>query len=53
MFAAAGCGSCRALAAAKSSGQVGPNLDSLEPGYETVLAKVTNGGGGIPSFGGS
>ena len=52
VFAAAGCGSCHTLAAAKSSGQVGPNLDSLEPGYETVLAKVTNGGGGMPSFGG-
>ena len=52
MFAPAGCGSCHTLAAAKSSGQVGPNLDDAKPGYDTVLAKVTNGGGGMPSFGG-
>ncbi len=52
VFGAAGCGSCHTLAAAKSSGQVGPNLDDTKPGYDTVLAKVTNGGGGMPSFGG-
>jgi mono/diheme cytochrome c family protein len=52
VFASAGCGSCHTLAAAKSSGQVGPNLDALEPRYETVLAKVTTGGGGMPSFSG-
>ena len=48
----AGCGSCHTLSAAKSSGQVGPNLDDAKPGYDTVLAKVTSGGGGMPSFGG-
>jgi mono/diheme cytochrome c family protein len=52
VFGAAGCGSCHTLAAAKSSGQVGPNLDDAQPGYEAVLTKVTNGGGGMPSFGG-
>jgi mono/diheme cytochrome c family protein len=52
VFASAGCGSCHTLSAAKSSGQVGPNLDDAKPGYDTVLAKVTNGGGGMPSFGG-
>ncbi len=52
VFASAGCGSCHALSAAKSSGQVGPNLDDAKPGYDTVLDKVTNGGGGMPSFGG-
>jgi mono/diheme cytochrome c family protein len=52
VFGAAGCGSCHTLAAAKSSGQVGPNLDSAQPSYGTVLDKVTNGGGGMPSFGG-
>ena len=52
VFASAGCGSCHTLAAAKASGQVGPNLDDAKPGYDTVLAKVTNGGGGMPSFGG-
>ena len=52
VFASASCGSCHTLSAAKSSGQVGPNLDDAKPGYDTVLAKVTNGGGGMPSFGG-
>jgi mono/diheme cytochrome c family protein len=52
VFASAGCGSCHTLAAAKSSGQVGPNLDDAKPGYDTVLQKVANGGGGMPSFGG-
>ena len=52
VFASAGCGSCHTLSAAKASGQVGPNLDEAKPGYDVVLAKVTNGGGGMPSFGG-
>ena len=51
VFASAGCGSCHTLAAAKSSGQVGPNLDQAKPGYDTVLQKVTSGGGGMPAFG--
>ena len=51
VFASAGCGSCHTLAAAKSSGQVGPNLDAAKPGYDTVVVMVTNGGGGMPSFG--
>jgi mono/diheme cytochrome c family protein len=52
VFASSGCGSCHTLAAAKSSGQVGPNLDAAKPGYDTVVVMVTNGGGGMPSFGG-
>ena len=52
VFASAGCGSCHTLAAAKSSGQVGPNLDDARPGYDVVVAKVTDGGGGMPAFGG-
>ena len=52
VFASAGCGSCHTLAAAQASGQVGPNLDEARPGYEAVRAKVENGGGGMPSFGG-
>jgi mono/diheme cytochrome c family protein len=51
VFASAGCGSCHTLAAAKATGQVGPNLDAARPGYERVRAKVTSGGGGMPSFG--
>jgi mono/diheme cytochrome c family protein len=52
VFASAGCGSCHTLAAARSSGQVGPNLDDAQPGYDVVVAKVTDGGGGMPAFGG-
>ncbi len=33
-----------------ASGQVGPNLDSIRPNYSTVLARVTSGGGVMPSF---
>jgi outer membrane protein assembly factor BamB len=44
------CGSCHTLGAAGTSGQVGPNLDELEPDAATVEAKVRNGGGGMPAF---
>jgi len=50
VFASAGCSSCHTLKAAKASGQIGPNLDQLQPTYDVVLAKVQTGGGGMPSF---
>jgi cytochrome c553 len=50
VFASAGCGSCHTLAAAKSNGQIGPNLDALKPTKDTVKRQVENGGGGMPSF---
>jgi mono/diheme cytochrome c family protein len=53
VFADAGCGSCHALAAAGSQGTVGPDLDELQPDFEAVVEQVTNGGGGMPAFGGS
>jgi cytochrome c5 len=46
------CASCHTLAAANASGKVGPNLDQLKPSKSVVLKKVTNGGGGMPAFGG-
>jgi mono/diheme cytochrome c family protein len=52
VFASAGCGGCHTLSAAESKGERGPNLDELEPGYDTVVRQVTNGGNGMPSFGG-
>ncbi|HYX76913.1 MAG TPA: DUF6529 family protein [Gaiellaceae bacterium] len=52
VFGTAGCGSCHTLAAAHANGQVGPNLDQVRPDFETVRAKVTSGGGGMPSFSG-
>jgi mono/diheme cytochrome c family protein len=51
VFASAGCGSCHTLAAAHSTGTVGPNLDSLRPDYRAVTAQVTNGGAAMPKFG--
>ncbi len=52
VFQEAGCGGCHTLAAAGSSGAVGPNLDDLMPSFETTVEQVTNGGGGMPAFGG-
>jgi mono/diheme cytochrome c family protein len=50
VFAGSGCGGCHTLAAAHSSGTVGPNLDQLKPDYQAVAAQVTNGGGAMPAF---
>jgi PQQ-dependent dehydrogenase (methanol/ethanol family) len=45
------CATCHTLAAAGSTGTVGPNLDSLEPSEASVEQQVINGGGAMPSFG--
>ena len=50
IYASSGCGSCHTLAAANSTGTVGPNLDQLKPDYRAVTAQVTNGGGAMPAF---
>ena len=50
IYGSAGCGGCHTLAAAKSTGTTGPNLDSLKPDYRAVTAQVTNGGGSMPAF---
>ncbi len=47
------CASCHTLAAAGSTGTVGPNLDQLKPSDSLVVKQVTNGGGGMPAFGSS
>ena len=46
------CASCHTLAAAHATGTVGPNLDQLKPPKALVVKQVTNGGGGMPAFGG-
>jgi glucose dehydrogenase/mono/diheme cytochrome c family protein len=46
------CGTCHTLAAAGTNGSVGPNLDELMPSDALVQRQVTNGGGGMPAFGG-
>ena len=50
IFAEAGCGSCHTLAAAGTSGTVGPNLDEAKPPKDLVIDRVTNGKGVMPSF---
>ena len=50
VFTDAGCGGCHTLAAAGSSGTVGPNLDESQPTLELAIDRITNGRGGMPSF---
>jgi cytochrome c6 len=50
LFASAGCGTCHTLAAAHSTGTIGPNLDTLKPPYRDATAQITNGGGVMPAF---
>ena len=47
------CASCHTLSEAGTHGNVGPNLDELEPEKSLVEKQVTNGGGGMPAFGGT
>src|SRR5581483_6658618 len=53
VWTSAGCGGCHTLSAAGSTGEGGPNLDQLRPSKEAVVAQVTQGGGGMPAFGGT
>jgi cytochrome c553 len=50
VFQSAGCGGCHTLAAAGSSGAVGPNLDKAKPSFDLVVERVTNGKSPMPSF---
>jgi mono/diheme cytochrome c family protein len=50
IFADSGCGSCHTLAAAGSSGTIGPNLDESMPSKELAIDRVTNGAGAMPPF---
>lgn len=52
IFASQGCGSCHTLAAAGTSGTVGPNLDEAKPNFELAVTRVTKGQGAMPPFGG-
>lgn len=47
----ANCGTCHTLKAAGTTGNVGPDLDELEPNLQTTEHQVINGGGGMPAFG--
>ena len=50
VFASAGCGGCHTLAAAGTSGNVGPNLDKAKPPTELIVTRVTKGQGAMPAF---
>jgi len=50
VFSSASCGGCHTLAAAHSTGTVGPNLDQLKPMFPIVVRQVTNGGVKMPAF---
>jgi cbb3-type cytochrome c oxidase subunit III len=50
IFAQAGCGSCHTLAAAGTTGTIGPNLDQSQPDVQLVVDRVTNGMGAMPAF---
>jgi cbb3-type cytochrome c oxidase subunit III len=47
---ASSCASCHTLAAAGSSGTIGPNLDESKPTLDLAVDRVTNGQGVMPSF---
>ena len=50
VFGTAGCKGCHTLKDAGASGNVGPNLDQAQPALSLVVARVTQGKGGMPSF---
>ena len=47
------CGTCHTLAAAGTSGAIGPNLDQLSLTAPQVAAQVRSGGGSMPAFAGT
>ena len=44
------CATCHSLADAGIVGNVGPNLDTAKPDYNTAIEFITNGKGGMPAF---
>ncbi len=50
VFADSGCGNCHTLAAAGSTGTVGPVLDTAKPAAALVIDRVTNGLNGMPAY---
>jgi mono/diheme cytochrome c family protein len=51
VWVSSGCGGCHTLAAAASTGTLGPNLDDSKPTSSVVILQVTNGGSPMPAFG--
>jgi mono/diheme cytochrome c family protein len=52
LFTSAGCGGCHVLGDAGTHGNIGPNLDQLQPTFSVVVRQVRDGGGGMPPFAG-
>lgn len=52
LFASEGCGGCHVLEAAGTTGTIGPNLDQAQPTFDAAVTQITNGGGGMPPYGG-
>jgi mono/diheme cytochrome c family protein len=50
IFTSAGCSGCHTLAAAGSSGTIGPNLDEAKPTLDEAVSTVRNGRGAMPAF---
>lgn len=50
VFNQAGCGTCHTLAAARARGQIGPNLDQVQPDVDTIARQVRVGGEGMPAY---
>ena len=50
IFVSAGCGKCHSLKAAGTSGIIGGPLDGIPHPFDDVVARVRDGGGGMPSF---
>jgi mono/diheme cytochrome c family protein len=50
VFESAGCGGCHTLAAAGSTGSVGPSLDGSNLSEALVTSRVTSGKGAMPPF---
>ena len=46
------CGTCHTLKAARSDGEIGPNLDMLKPQMNQIIYTVINGIGLMPSWNG-
>jgi mono/diheme cytochrome c family protein len=51
VFVEAGCGSCHVLAAAGTTGQVGPSLDESQLNFAQIKRQVEEGSGVMPAFG--
>ena len=44
------CGTCHTLQAARSTGDIGPNLDMLKPQIKEIIYAVANGIGVMPPW---